>query len=69
MELTGTQKEKIEEKYDSLDPRNIDFEDAIELITDYLLDEGIVDISDDEDGDLHEELYNKVWEHVESYIS
>jgi hypothetical protein len=33
-----------------------------------LLDENIVDISGDEDGDAHEDLYNTVWEHLEFYI-
>jgi hypothetical protein len=67
MNLTETQKKAIEEKYDSMDPRNIEFEDAIELIVDYLLDEEIVDISDDEHGDAHEDLHNTVWEYIDEY--
>jgi Fe-S-cluster formation regulator IscX/YfhJ len=68
MELTKNQKEFIEEKYDSMDPRNVEFEDMVIFIVDELLDENIVDISGDEDGDAHEDLYNTVWEHLEFYI-
>lgn len=68
MELTKNQKEFIEEKYDSMDPRNVEFEDMVTFIVDGLLDENIVDISGDEDGDAHEDLYNTVWEHLEFYI-
>jgi hypothetical protein len=68
MELTKNQKSSIEEKYDSMDPRNIEFEDMVSIIVDDLLDENIVDISGDEDGDAHEDLYNSVWEHLEFYL-
>jgi hypothetical protein len=68
MELAKNQKEFIEEKYDSMDPRNVEFEDMVIFIVDELLDENIVDISGDEDGDAHEDLYNTVWEHLEFYI-
>jgi hypothetical protein len=51
-----------------MDPKNIEFEDMVELIVDDLLDENIVDISGDENGDAHEDLYNSVWEHLEFYI-
>jgi len=67
MELTKNQKEFIEEKYDSMDPRNVEFEDMVIFIVDELLDENIVDISGDEDGDAHEDLYNTVWNHLEFY--
>ena len=68
MELSREQKLAIEEKYDSMDPRNIEFEEMIELIVDHLLDENIIDISEDSDGDAHEDLYNTVWEHLEFYV-
>ena len=68
MELTKNQKEFIEEKYDSMDPRNVEFEDMVIFIVEELLDDNIVDISGDEDGDAHEDLYNTVWEHLEFYI-
>jgi hypothetical protein len=68
MELNKEQKEAIQEYYDSMDPRNIEFEDAVELTVDHLIDENIVDLSEDEDGNMHEDLYNTVWEHLESYI-
>jgi len=68
MELNKEQKEAIQEYYDSMDPRNIEFEDAVELTVDHLIDEDIVDLYEDEDGNMHEDLYNTVWEHLESYI-
>jgi hypothetical protein len=68
MELNAKQKRAIEEHYDSMDPRNIEFEDAVELVTDHLIDENLVDLSEDEDGDMHEDLYNSVWEHLEFYV-
>jgi hypothetical protein len=68
MELNKEQKEAIQEYYDSMDPRNIEFEDAVELVVDHLMDEELVDLSEDENGDMHEDLYNTVWEHLESYI-
>jgi len=68
MELNKEQKEAIQEYYDSMDPRNIEFEDAVELTVDHLIDEDIVDLSEDGDGNMHEDLYNTVWEHLESYI-
>ena len=48
MELTKKQKEFIEEKYDSMDPRNVEFEDMVTFIVDELLDDNIVDISGDD---------------------
>lgn len=68
MQLKENQKRAIEEHYDSMDPRNIEFEDAVELVVDHLIDEDLVDLSEDEDGDMHEDLYNSVWEHLEFYI-
>jgi len=68
MELNKKQKEAIQDQYESMDPRNIEFEDAVELIVDHLIDENLVDLSEDEDGDMHEDLYNSVWEHLEFYI-
>lgn len=67
MELNKKQKEAIQDQYESMDPRNIEFEDAVELIVDHLIDEDLVDLSEDEDGDMHEDLYNSVWEHLEFY--
>jgi hypothetical protein len=51
-----------------MDPRNVEFEDMVTFIADELLDENIVDISDDDNGDLYEDLYNTVWEHLEFYL-
>ena len=37
-----------------------------EIIVDFCVDEYIVDLSDDEDGDLYEEFSNEVWDYLES---
>jgi hypothetical protein len=65
MELNEKTKKAIEEFYKGIDP-DTDFDDAHELTLDYLIDNDIVDLSDDEDGDLYEELSNIVYEFLES---
>ena len=66
MKLTDDQKEFIIKKYESADMEGFPFEEKVEIIVDYMLDEDIEDISDDEHGDAHEDLYNTVWEYLES---
>jgi hypothetical protein len=39
-----------------------------EIIVDFCVDEYIVDLSDDEDGDLFEKFSNEVWDLLESII-
>jgi hypothetical protein len=65
MNFTEKQKDLINQKYNSVDHCDKDFSDVVEVVTDYLLDENIVDISDDEEGDAHEDLHNSVWEYLE----
>ena len=66
MELTKEQKDFIVSKYRSVDMEIFPFEEKVDVIVDYMLDEDIEDISDDEHGDAHEDLYNTVWEYLES---
>ena len=65
MELNEKTKKVIEEFYKGIDP-DTDFDDAHELTIDYLIDNDIVDLSDDEDGDLYEELSNIVYYELEN---
>ena len=66
MKFTIDQIKSIEEKYNSIGQEGMEFEEVVELIIDHLLDETIVDISDDEYGDAHEDLYNSVWDYLET---
>ena len=61
-------KEKIKEFNNTLDS-NVELEDAVELTLDYLIDNDIVDLSDDEDGDMYEALSNDVWEFIEEELN
>jgi hypothetical protein len=67
MELTTKQKNHIRGVFESIDTRYNEFEDAVETVLDSLIDNDIVDLSDDENGDLYEELYNIVWDYIEKY--
>ena len=67
MELTEKQKKYIIGVFESIDTRYNEFEDAVETVLDSLIDNDIVDLSDDENGDLYEELYNIVWDYIEKY--
>jgi hypothetical protein len=66
MKLTEAQRKFIDQKYKSADMEVFPFEEKVEIIVDYMLDEEIEDISEDEHGDAHEDLYNTVWEYLES---
>lgn len=69
MQLTETQKMKIKNFYEeSIEGSGLEIEEAVEEILDFLLDEGHIDLSDDEDGDLYESYNNIVWEYVEEEI-
>ena len=64
MKLNEQLKEKIKEFNNTLDS-NVELEDAVELTLDYLIDNDIVDLSDDEDGDMYESLSDDVCEFIE----
>jgi hypothetical protein len=65
MKLSDETKEKIKEFYQGIE-EGTDFDDAHEMTVDHLIDEEIVDLSDDEDGDMYEDLSNTVYEFLES---
>jgi hypothetical protein len=65
MELTEKQKNHIFSKYEELKNDEQTLGELHEVIVDYCLDEYIVDLSDDEDGDLYEEFSNEVWDLLE----
>ena len=68
MKLNEQIKQKIKEFNNTLDS-NVELEDAVELTLDYLIDNDIVDLSDDEDGDMYEALSNDVWEFIEEELN
>ena len=57
-------KDKIVEFNSTLDD-SLDLDDAVEQTLDYLLDNDIVDLSEDEDGDMYEALSNDVYDLLE----
>ena len=57
-------KDKIVEFNSTLD-ESLDLDDAVEQTLDYLLDNDIVDLSEDEDGDMYEALSNDVYDLLE----
>jgi hypothetical protein len=66
MKLTEEQKNQILNQYEGLKNDEQTLGEIYEIIVDFCLDEGIVDLSDDEDGDLYEEFSNEVWDLLES---
>ena len=68
MKLNEQLKQKIKEFNNTLDS-NVELEDAVELTLDHLIDDDIVDLSDDEDGDMYEALSNDVWEFIEEELN
>ena len=57
-------KTKIVEFNSTLD-ETLDLDDAVEQTLDYLLDNDIVDLSEDEDGDMYEALSSDVYDLLE----
>ena len=69
MILTELQKSEIIEYYEKIDDvQSLDISEIVEETLDYLIDEGIVNLYDDEDGDMYEELNNLVWEYIEEEV-
>jgi hypothetical protein len=66
MKLTEQQKNQILNQYEGLKNDEQTLGEIHEIIVDFCLDEEIVDLSDDEDGDLFEEFSNEVWDFLES---
>jgi hypothetical protein len=57
-------KDKIVEFNSTLD-ESLELDDAVEQTLDYLLDNDIVDLSEDEDGDMYEALSSEVYDLLE----
>jgi hypothetical protein len=51
------------------DLKTKDLNELCELVLDFLLDNDIVDLSDDEDGDKYMLLSNNVYEYLESILN
>jgi hypothetical protein len=69
MNLTELQKTEIKKFYSKLDDaQSMDISYIVEETLDYLLDENIIDLSDDEDGDMYESYNNSVWEYIEKEV-
>jgi hypothetical protein len=69
MKLTELQKTEIKKFYGELmDVQSMDISEIVEDTLDYLLDEGIIDLSEDEDGDMYESYNNSVWEYIEEEV-
>lgn len=66
MELTQYQKKYIKEKYDELKNDEQTLGEIVEVVVDDCLDNYIIDLSDDEDGDMFEEFSNNVWDFLEN---
>jgi hypothetical protein len=66
MKLTEQQKNQILNQYEGLKNDEQTLGEIHEIIVDFCLDEEIVDLSDDEDGDLFEGFSNEVWDFLES---
>ena len=66
MKLTEEQKNQILNQYEGLKNDDQTLGEIHEIIVDFCLDEEIVDLSDDENGDLFEEFSNEVWDLLES---
>ena len=64
MKLTEKQKEEIDKILSNLE-EDLSFEEKHEELMDTCLDDGVFDLSDDEDGDIYEEYSNLVWDYME----
>jgi hypothetical protein len=68
MKLTETIKETILAYCKESDVKGMDISEVTEDVLDFLIDEGHVDLSDDEDGDMYESLNNHVWDFIEENV-
>ena len=66
MGLTLTQKNYIQDQYEGLKNDEQTLGEAHEIIVDFCVDNYIVDLSNDEDGDMFEEFSNDVWDYLET---
>lgn len=68
MKLTENVKTEILNYCNESEVKGMDIVEVTEEILDFLIDEGNVDLSDDEDGDMYESLNNLVWEFIEENV-
>lgn len=68
MGLNDELKGKIKEFNAELDEAT-ELDDRVEQTLDYLIDNDIVDLSEDEDGDMYEALSNNVYEFIEEELN
>jgi hypothetical protein len=66
MKLTEDQKNHILNLYEGLKNDEQTLGEVHGIIVDFCVDEFIVDLSDDKDGDLYEEFSDNVWDFLES---
>jgi hypothetical protein len=66
MKLTEEQKNQILNQYEGLKNDEQTLGEVHGIIVDFCVDEHIVDLSNDEDGDLYEEFSNETWDFLES---
>jgi hypothetical protein len=66
MKLTEQQKNQILNQYEGLKNDEQTLGEIHEIIVDFCLDEEVIVLSDDENGDLFEEFSNEVWDLLES---
>ena len=66
MKLTPEQKNYILNLYEGLKNDEQTLGEVHEIIVDICIDEDIVDLSDDENGDLFEEFSNNKWDILEN---
>jgi hypothetical protein len=66
MKLTEEQKNHILNQYEGLKNEEQTLGEVHEIIVDFCVDEYIVDLSDDENGDMYESFSNEVWDYLET---
>jgi hypothetical protein len=66
MKLTEQQKNQILNQYEGLKNDEQTLGEIHEIIVDFCLDEEVIDLTDDDNGDLFEEFSNEVWDLLES---
>jgi hypothetical protein len=66
--ITETTKEVILTYLNESNIEGLDMPEINEKVLDFLIDEGHVDLSDDEFGDGYESLSNSVWDFIEDNL-
>ena len=66
MKLTEEQKSNIRDLYEGLKSDEQTLGETLDIIVDFCLDEGIANLSDDQDEGLIEEFSNEVWDYLET---